>query len=255
MNLNEAREIFCIRYFRWALADFEREIQQGYPLIASIKGRAAYRALSLLESLPGEESQRLANALVKRFHKRALERVGEHLSGEDVRLIELWRNAIDAPSHYEREAGLSAGGEQAPRFQPKVYASLIKDRLKSELASPFEPLSGTTGRFQHQVGPWRVVTIVGYGSQPFYAQDIIATKSVRLQSTVSVLCWLGIMGQTEWDLPQAGQEEEVARAVTMLVLHFTEAAPVLLDGLSHQEGGRDSDTVPQTPRPRLAPKR
>lgn len=48
---SRATDEFMVRYYRWALADARREVQDGFPLLRGVESTLVIRALGFLESL------------------------------------------------------------------------------------------------------------------------------------------------------------------------------------------------------------
>src|SRR5882672_2399524 len=83
MTLNEAQDAFAVRFYRWSLGDFAREIIQDFPLLRAIPSGWVWRFLDWIGSLPREQQDQLTVALVKRFHARAVELTGEKVTPEE----------------------------------------------------------------------------------------------------------------------------------------------------------------------------
>ena len=75
MNNEVMRKLdnFWVRYFNWSLAETQRELREGFPLLKKIKSASALGYIDYLESLPKEQQRRLAMALVKRGYKHIIE--------------------------------------------------------------------------------------------------------------------------------------------------------------------------------------
>lgn len=84
MNPEAARAEFNLRYYRWALQDFKREIDQGFPWLKGFKTGSPAEVLKLLTARNRDEQMTMANALVKRFHKDAVEAAGDDMTGAEI---------------------------------------------------------------------------------------------------------------------------------------------------------------------------
>ena len=78
-----AADEFAVRYYRWSLEDCRREIREDFLLLRTVKSSLVIRALAYLESFPGDDRLRVATALVRRCHRKALEITGESWTAHD----------------------------------------------------------------------------------------------------------------------------------------------------------------------------
>lgn len=231
MRLERAKEEFAVRYYRWALEDARREVSEGFRLVRSIKDALAMRTVAYLERLSLIEQIELLSALIKRFHPRAVELTSERMSLREEGLMKAKDDAI-LSLHLPIEAEL---GPFSPNKRPRMSRSRFATLLKKEMVDLFgepPPADKKAGFFRTPIGDWTFSTSVSYGSPPLYLQSIRATERWYLQEYVSVLSWLGIAGQTSWDLARAGDEAETVHSIRNCCAHFLEAARGLLSGLS-----------------------
>jgi hypothetical protein len=236
MTLAEARNAFAIRYYQWSAGIFQRELQLGFPLLASMRSRSAAKCLSFLQALSSAERADAAGALVKRSHAWALSLLGEEISQREQELSEQWRA-------YRPEHALT----RRQGFNARRCAIVVKREL-SGVTGSFESMSGSVGRYSQRVNGWQVQTMVGFGSPPHYAHSIFG-GATALESGISILKCLGLSSQTAWDAVQAGDEESTARSLVLAASCFLEAAPSLLAGLDHQEAELQMPTADVQPRP------
>lgn|GEM_PF-4384534 len=59
-------DTFEVRYYKWSLAEFQREIDGGFPSLRSFPSGPAHKTLLYLQRLSQTERHSLARALVKR---------------------------------------------------------------------------------------------------------------------------------------------------------------------------------------------
>ena len=88
------RDEFFLRYYRWSVADAQREFEQHLPLLRLVKGPSALASLQYLESLAADERQALMLAFVKQTNGRALELLGEKLSSYEQEMLSHYRDNI-----------------------------------------------------------------------------------------------------------------------------------------------------------------
>jgi len=134
MNIQEATDEFVTRYYRWALEDCQREVNEGFPLLRAIKSRFILRVLAVMEPLQKEQRIRLSIALVKRFHERAVEVTGEYLTAEEEELCKSYLGATSV---------LARDGVETDRFEVnrKGFADLVKQEMQLVFESVPETLA------------------------------------------------------------------------------------------------------------------
>ncbi len=74
-------QIFDIRYYHWQIAEWEREIQNGYPLLRLVKEDLM---IEIMNGLDDNKKIIMARALVKRnINHEYLEKIGEIYTEEE----------------------------------------------------------------------------------------------------------------------------------------------------------------------------
>jgi len=87
MTFNEAQAEFAVRYYRWAREEFRSEVEHRFPLLTKLNTRTSKACLHLMGRLAVNDQLNFAAALVKRFHKQAVQLAGESLSSEETNMI------------------------------------------------------------------------------------------------------------------------------------------------------------------------
>src|SRR5882672_4286390 len=94
MSLAAAKDAFAVRYYRWALDAARREVEENFPLLRTVRSALPIRAVAYLESFTEDDRLRVATALVKRSHRRAVELTGDSWGAEEERIDQDYRNAV-----------------------------------------------------------------------------------------------------------------------------------------------------------------
>jgi len=228
MERSDRGDQLVIAYYHWAQADFEREIREGFPFLRRIKEQhLVFRVLPLLESLPAEKLYPLARVLVKRFHLTALELLGEEMTREDTKLIEWYLATISRWS--ADEIRLQEDMQDNPerfRLDRNRFAALLKEHLIPILGNNLSDKTRRYWRYETQVKDVAVSTYVDIGGhyhQLVYGHQlpIWSHAEYRIPHT-HILHWLGLYGQTQWDILNNKDIEETAKMVGLLCSHFLE---------------------------------
>jgi len=237
MQTHKAIEVFAMRYYRWALGDFHREIQEGFPLLRRIKGRSSLRLLAAMEPLQRDEQMRFSTALVKRFHPQAMTITGEGLTAEEDELLQRYVDSILVPAKEEREIDRQVqAGTLRLSLNKKEFVTLINRELQMVLGSPSQVQGSRELWYATRIGNWNVQTNINVSGRYLYQLDYhhrIGTTdhSCYLAQWATFLSWLGVSSQTTWDLLTQSDVPEAVETLALLCSHFMQAAPRLLEDL------------------------
>ena len=232
-----ATDEFAVRYYRWALDDFRREIRENFPLLRTVKESLAIRLVGYMESLSVEERLELATALVKRNHRKALEITGDVWATAEEELVRTYRDVarIPRPEEAEWQRALLSGSDRFNVNRGRFLVA-VKDELAPVLGSGGEPFSTKDEwRYRTPIGPWSIETYIDVGGRaPLgYFHSIRAGEPRPLREGVSLLGWLGIGGgHTLWSQLTEADTPSAAKSLSRICAHFVQAAPGLLAGLS-----------------------
>ena len=87
MTLLEAQREFRIRYYLWATAEFEREIEESLPGFSSFTHGTVTQTAQFMRRLEKPKQRVLAGGLLKRFHPVAVDALGEVCAKEEEKLL------------------------------------------------------------------------------------------------------------------------------------------------------------------------
>ncbi len=252
MTSSQAKREFQIRYYLWAISEFEQEIEDSFEGFRSFKTGSVRQAQRFMEKLEKPEQLLLAHALLKRFHPDAVRTLNETCSPEEESL----RNRLDSfrlgPSPLELEIAERGRAGEKLKFVSKrkllnivgrTFKNAFSDCNECDRDEDYDP----SLRFQMKVGPWIIYTNFWFGRrQPLISYSHgIATQRIFEQKgaensfqaqfplafMISFCSWLGVCSQTMWEYLV---DEEVQLACGALVkqsAHFFDVAPKLLKGL------------------------
>jgi len=240
MIIHKAPDAFVVSLYGWACADFRREIEEGFPLLRGVENPTTYGLLSVMESLPNARRLLLASGLLKRFHPRAVEILGEKISTEEHELIELFlKSFASTPLLRERWARAPKLGPPLERKQRKK----IVEQVKKELREPYcvWPATGPWKGFSLEVekGGVRILTRFYTGMRASLCYDHAILDKERgyywepdttfYCDKLSIYSWLGISWQTMWMELRVGEIERVGKDLVRLCRHFIDGVGGLVD--------------------------
>ena len=226
-KLGPIRDQFLVRFYTWSKAFSRREFDQSFPIVGRIKNASAQNLVFFANSLSFAEKHLLCSVLLKRFHERAVELLDDFPSVEDSALLERYS---------------AAQRENVSRFEPSVRRS-NKTSLRKILLRTMETLLGKPQQnskdiwtYRSQVGSWTVETWIDTGGRRSfgYGHSIAAQDGIHLQHPISILGWMGISSQTDWFDLSEDDSRDAADCLLQACTYFLDAAPKLLEGLSHE---------------------
>lgn len=244
MTLQQARQEFAARLYKWSLSQARRELVEDYPLVRSVKGAMSARFLNALERFGPGEREALAVALVKRSDRDAAAVANEPMTPHEERLCDRFLEALRVPSRFERHEnekrmaralGLMKREPTDRRANRRRLGSLVRDRLEPVCGSGPERWPRHAWRYTTLVHGWQVHTYVELGGRMSfmsYGHTIgITEKEPLARSDISLFGWLGVTSMTSWDHLTVADEEEAADSLANLCSRFMEAGPELLSDL------------------------
>jgi hypothetical protein len=86
MTFEKAKQEFEIRYYLWAISEWEKEINESFPNLRSFKAGSAWETYQFMQLLNRRDQMILAHGLLKRFHPDAVKALGESCSREEESL-------------------------------------------------------------------------------------------------------------------------------------------------------------------------
>lgn len=242
--MNSVDKEWQIRLYHWAMQDFLREADEGFPILKRIKNRhLMFHVLPALESLDTEKQKRLISALVKKAHFYVVWLIyGEDLTPEEKSIYRWYKETTKQLSHDESLLYQKVlDGKLNIRVKRKKLAEEIKKLLGPVLGDYYEPFEDDwkIWRYSTTVGNWTLNTeldVEGDYVQLRYRHQI-SPKGVSLvlpMGGISIFDWYGIRG-LQWDLLMDEDIEDTAQVMAWLCSHFLEACEELLDGLEPEQ--------------------
>ena len=253
MNFIEAQQEFQIRFYYWSTSEFEKEINQSFPILNTFENGPIWETHQFMTQINKSEQLALAKGLVKRSHPKVINLLGETFSDEEKLLLNQLDN-FRSQFHVPVKTDLSS-----PKFK---HVSKNKLRKAIEIAFTkaygsrcFKILTIAEGWdpfFEMKFSGWIVSTSFSFGhyqSMIGYQHSIGSEAKVptqgyppecwpptmRLGGSLSLLgAGFGISGQSQW---VSLKKEDVEKACDMAIRccdRFFEAVPQLLKGLEYE---------------------
>jgi hypothetical protein len=210
---------FEIRYYRWGLDQALRDSREGFPRLRLVNGAVATANYRYLAGLGDDEREALIRAMAKRFHPRAVELEGESMLQAEERLLDRKDTAIWTMGNLSRPIGTRGARAGGIRKGIRAVSARIGERLEESKSSE---------RFEQRSAGWSVRTVVVYSSNPSYIQFVLGANEKYLRDGISILSWLGVAGQSAWDLAFEGQEANTSASMVRAATYFLDAAQGLL---------------------------
>jgi hypothetical protein len=213
MEFSKVQQEFQIRYYLWAISEWEKEINESFPNLRSFKSGSAWKTYQFMRLLEKSEQLLLAHGLLKRFHADAVKSLGESCSSEEENLRRARDGFFDIRQKYQFVQQLQKEGQ----FD---VAGFWIQQLRGEAAN----VPGVAF-FNDDTSP----TKIHHERHPE-----ITAPALRMAICISFSSWLGITSQIQWEHIFNEDVEAACDAVIKHCRHFFEVAPKLLKGLEFE---------------------
>ena len=237
MDTETAYQQLRIRYYRWALEDFEREINEDYPYLQTIAERGVQSWIVLFEGLDNEQKRPLSRVLVKRAFRKFIANTEDPFTAQDAALLKQYERVLPMVPPKTPDPGKG----DVKKIKIRRLASRIIERLSPILGDQLTHFSEMEWLYVTLIGDWNVKTVVLVNNprepQVRYWQSAIRRDHVApLQPgestpSYSFVYSLGL-GPTYWFVDYGYELEPTADSLATLCTRFIDAFPRLVDGLS-----------------------
>lgn len=228
-----------VRFYRWALQDVEREIEQGMPFLKDIQSVSSYCFLFYLQLHPEVDARQLLLARAKLSHKYARLHLNEPLSSAEETLLKDYLNdrmpLLLAEKHiFNRpQFGVKPTVADVRRSMLRVLeetTGVKAQRSNGAYYFTVVPMQNLFIRTTLRVFHYDGVKVEYYHSFVREPQETVGMIERFYKRVTDVHSWLGI-NPTLWQLPYV---EDVAPAVTSFhaaLQHFFHAMPAVIEGI------------------------
>jgi hypothetical protein len=255
VTLEKAKQEFQIRYYLWAISEFEKEIDQSFANLRSFKAGPIWGLHQFMQKLDRDKQLVLAHSLLKRFHPDAVKALGESCSDEESslrdELDDFRRNSfgleVEIPAR--RRAGekikFVSKGKLRKIIVARFREAFESQCVKMEIGPEWDPL------FDMKCCGWIISTQLWFGRHESlieYSHSIVSetrihhpqnpeitAPAMKLKHRISFGGWLGICSQTQWEYLMEEDIEPASDAAIKLCGYFFEVAPKLLKGLEFKK--------------------
>jgi hypothetical protein len=248
MTFSEAKMEFDIRYYLWAISEFEKEIEEAFPTLRLFKAGSPWLTHQFMLTLSKSDQLVLARSLLKRFHPNAVKTLCETCSTEEESLRSQRGAAFDnIVSVGEEIRARKEAGEPVKLASKRKLRTVMTAQFKAAFGGECIDLACVDEepdlRFKMQRAGWFVTTSFYFGrSKPVlsYMHGIASEEPLIYRpgigpmvmgAMVSFNSYLGISSQTEWHYLTDEEVEPSCAAALTLCAHFFEVLPKLLEGL------------------------
>jgi hypothetical protein len=257
MTFSKAQQEFQIRYYLWAISEFEKEINESFPNFRLFKSGTVWETYQFMQNLNRKEQLTLAHGLLKRFHSDAVKTLGESCSADEASLR--WRrdNFSPIPSTFEEQlVERKKAGEKIKFVSKRKLQKAMMKRFKDIFGDQcvnlnFDDIGDLSSSFDMKCCGWILSTHFWYGRRESllqYSHTISSEHDVEhhgpngiygarlvMAYFISFTAWLGITSQTQWEYLMEEDVEPACDAAIKLCGHFFEVAPKLLKGLEFEK--------------------
>lgn len=230
-KLQATVDAFLVQYYRWAMEETREELLGDLPRVRRINGSLAQQYVRFIAGLKPSSVFPAAAALVKRYHKRALELSGETLSQEDREWVDAFLNFEKPfaptwdPAIAEEKYRAVVNSAKGPQLDKRKLVRELRTRLSPVFGSEGEAFGTQVRRYTASRGPLVLQTYVDWGGRlPLrYSHSVVGKDMQRITHDISLLAWLGVSSDTSWSLLVDEDIVPAAELVAELCAHFKAA--------------------------------
>jgi hypothetical protein len=244
MNEAALKNEFNIRYYRWAIAECEKEFNESFPILSSFRRGSSWKRYQFLAGVDRDIQWRYLRAKLRDLHKTAAMQLGETMSSFETELLEKARYyLLDHCDMNEADVvrGKSNGFAKKPALRKAMVSKFMTSFGKECYGTMPIGVDGCSW-FDMSFYRWDVRTHFWYGRQHSlisFSHNIISQERIdhpdnpEITAPARVLCsmcWVGFNVQWQYLF-----KEEVDGACDMAVSlcrRTFAVLPQLLDGLS-----------------------
>lgn len=241
MNYMSAEKERITRFYYWALTDFEREIDENYPLVSTVHSLEVVNFFRATEGLTKDELLLLSRALVKTNHPAALILVNERVSSKENYELIRYRSRLLQLQNERRLSLATTILEPPARFRSKTVTDAI---LYDPELSLFVARKGTSPCFISQINLWNVKTHFRYNHMmrsveywhSIYRRDGKGLSvpefgnGLETHMTSDLLSWLGV-GRTAWPLEAEANIAQISNSLSIITQHYLVAIDAIVSSL------------------------
>lgn len=239
--MTELEKQFAVNYYRWARRESQREVEDDFPLLSRLRCSFSLRVCEFMLALPDDRRRMFALARVKHSNPEAAELCGEPITGAERELLQSYygRSVTEYPivgtvrsvGPSKREQEISEAikrKELRVQHSNKVFRASVLARVKEVLGGAPEIDQFETIKHVAQADDWEITTSIALkGKFPMRYTQYLASKRGLSQET-SFHRWMGIMGDTFWDLITTDVTGEAIEQLVSLCARFISEGPRLL---------------------------
>ena len=239
--MTELERQFAVNYYRWAKVEFQREVEGGFSLLSQLRCGSSLSVYEFMLTLPADQRRMFALARTKHSNPEAAEICGEPITEAERELLQSYhhRSQIEYPiigavryggtSKREREIreAISKKGLRAQHAN-KVFRAAVLARVTEVLGGVPEIDQFATIKHVTQAEDWKITTSIALkGKFPMRYTQYLTSRRGLSQET-SFHRWMGVMGDTFWDLITTDVTDEAIEQLVTLCARFISEGPRLL---------------------------
>jgi hypothetical protein len=239
--MTELEKQFAVNYYQWARGDSQREVEEDFPLLSTLRCSFSLRVYEFMLTLPADRRRMFALARVKHSNPEAANLCGEPITRAERDLLQSYHSKsvleypivgvirYGGPSRREQEISEAIKRrELRAQHSNRIFRGSVFARVKEVLGGTPEIDQFETIKHVTQADDWKITTSIALkGKFPMRYTQYLTSKRGFSQET-SFLRWMGIMGDTFWDLITTDVTGEAIEQLISLCARFISEGPQLL---------------------------
>jgi hypothetical protein len=243
--MTELEKQFAVNYYQWAKREFQGEVEGDFPILSQLRCSFSLRVYEFMLALPADRRRMFALARVKHSNPDAAELSAEPITEAERDLLQSYHNRSEVAypiigaipyggsSKIEREIEEAISKKELrAQHSNKVFRSAVLARVRAVLGGVPEVDQFETIKHVVQAEDWKITTSIALkGKFPMrYTQCLTSRRGLSLET--SYHRWMGIMGDTLWDLITTDVTSNAIEQLVTLCARFISEGPRLLPNVS-----------------------
>lgn len=239
--MKELEKQFAVNYYQWAKREFQREVEEDFPILSRLRCRFSLRVYEFMLTLPADRRRMFALARTKHSNPEAAETCGEPITETEQELLQSYQNRgvvvypiagaarYGGPSKREREIEEAINRRQVrAQHSNRTFRADVLARVSEVLGGVVEVDQFETIKHVERADDWKITTSITLkGKFPMrYTQYLTSRRGLSLET--SFHRWMGIMGDTFWDLITTDVTSDAIEQLASLCVRFISEGPRLL---------------------------
>ena len=248
MNIQKAEVELYLRKYQWALKDFKRETEDGFPYLRTLSNPSVQAFLIYVQQFSVLEQLKLAKAIAKSFNRSAVKLLGEEFTEEDQVRIKNYQHEV---RQIAQSALPNAPITKTFAVKRADVAKIVLPVLSSALDRKPERFASLQWFYAVSVGDWQFFTDLDFsgawGTEIRYSHRLVRNDGkswglqfmpvqseigiIQIAQAFSLLSLYGISSSV-YPIRSMDDTQSAAQSILVACTRLLQEAPSWVDQLT-----------------------